>query len=337
MTERERVHETLRFRETDMVPYNISFTAEERERVADYLGDARFEERLGNHFAWFSVRKLGRKQLSPGLAQDEWGVVWDLSNDREVGNVANLLLPEPTIRNIEVPNPMSLGDEQIYSGFTARNRDKYRVVMIGFSLFERAWSLRGLDQLLVDMCTHPQFVHELLDAITEYCLAHVERALAHDIDCVGFGDDWGTQSGLIMGADLWRTFIKPRAMRLYQRVNDAGRHVLIHCCGNVAELLPELVEMGVSVFNPFQPECMNLHAVKKQFHGKLAFYGGISVQHVLPHGTCEDVRRATTELLRSLRKGGGYIAGPSHAVPKDVPPENVMAMLDVLQHQNRHI
>ncbi len=337
MTKRERVYEALRFRETDTVPYNISFTVEERERMAEYLGDANFQERLGNHFAWFSVRKLGRKQLSPDFIQDEWGVVWNTANDREVGIVENSLLPEPTLRNLEVPNPLALGDQHTYREFTERNRDNYRVVMIGFTLFERAWSLRGLDQLLMDMYTKPQFVHDLLDIIAEYCLAHVDRALAHDIDCVGFGDDWGAQSGLIMGADLWRTFIKPRAMKLYQRVRGADRHVLIHCCGSVAELFPELIEMGVNIFNPFQPECMDLHSVKKQFHGKLAFYGGISVQHLLPHGTCEEVRSATMELLKTLGKGGGYIAGPSHAVPKDVPPENVMAMLEVLQNQNNYI
>lgn len=337
MTERERVLQALRFLETDIVPYHVSFTDEERARVAEHSGDPDFEARLGNHLAFLSVRRMGRKQVRPDVVRDEWGVVWDITKDRDVGVASNKVLPEPSIRNLEVPDPAALEVRQAYPEFVARNREKYRVVMLGFSLFERAWSLRGIDQLLMDMHETPKFVHELLDAALEYCLAHVDLALAHEIDCVAFGDDWGTQTGLIMGPDLWREYIKPRAMTMYRRVRDRGRHVMIHCCGKVGELFPELIDMGLNVFNPFQPECMDLVTVKRQFHGRLAFYGGMSVQQVLPHGTPEEVRRETRRLLRLLGKGGGYIAGPSHAVPKDVPPENVGAMLEVLQNQNREL
>ena len=138
-----------------------------------------------------------------------------------------------------------------------------------------------------------------------------------------------------MGPALWREFIKPRITRMYQRVRKAGKFVIIHSCGNVQELFPDLIEAGLNVFNPFQPEVMDIFETKRQYQGKLAFYGGISVQRLLPHGTPDEVRAETRRLLRELGKGGGYIASPSHAIPGDVPAENMAAMIEVLQGQER--
>ena len=98
-------------------------------------------------------------------------------------------------------------------------------------------------------------------------------------------------------------------------------------------MLPDLVEIGLNIFNPFQPETMDIFETKKRYYGKLSFYGGISVQTLLPRGTPDDVRRETKRLLDVLGEGGGYIASPSHDVPVDVPPENMAAMIEVLQTQ----
>lgn len=206
---------------------------------------------------------------------------------------------------------------------------------IGFSLFERAWTLRGFEQLLVDMIESPEFVHSLLDRITEVNLAQIDFALKHDVDCVRFGDDWGSQNGLIMGPALWREFIKPRIAKMYKRVRDAGKYVMIHCCGDVKAILPDLVECGLNIFNPFQPEVMDIFETKKQYYGQLSFFGGISVQRLLPLGAPDEVRRETRRLLEVLGKGGGYIASPSHDIPADVPVENMVAMIEVLTEQKQ--
>jgi uroporphyrinogen decarboxylase len=136
-----------------------------------------------------------------------------------------------------------------------------------------------------------------------------------------------------MGPRFWREFLKPRLARLYARAREAGRIVSIHTCGDVTELLDELVEMGVNVFNPFQPEVMDILAVKSRYHGRLAFHGGMSIQRVLPFGTPEEVRRETRRLMNEIGRGGGYIFAPAHAVPADVPTGNVLAFLEVLRSQ----
>ena len=119
---------------------------------------------------------------------------------------------------------------------------------IGFSLFERAWTLRGMENLLIDMVEAPAFVDDLLDAITEYNLAVIEGACRFPIDFMMFGDDWGQQLGLLMGPAKWRRFIKPRLARMYGAVRASGRYVLIHSCGKVDELFPDLIEIGLNCF-----------------------------------------------------------------------------------------
>ena len=114
-----------------------------------------------------------------------------------------------------------------------------------------------MEELLMYMLTEKDFVNQLFDKILQYNLGIIERACSLDIDIFRFGDDWGQQRGLIMGIYLWREFIKPRIKKMYELVKSKGRYVMIHCCGKIDGILPELIECGLDIFNPFQPEVMN--------------------------------------------------------------------------------
>lgn len=335
MNERARVLQSLQFQDTDIVPYHVTFTVPARRKLAEYYGDPGFESKIGNHFAFLYRGSDGVwTEIEPGYVRDAWGVIWNRTVDKDIGCVENLILPQASLKGWEPPALNKSGLKQIFREAAAGSQDKFRIVSLGFALFERAWTLRGMEQLLVDMIESPEFVHGLLERITEYNLAFIDIALECDVDCMRFGDDWGSQSGLIMGPALWREFIKPCIARMYKRVRDAGKYVMIHSCGDVDELFPELVDLGLNIFNPFQPEVMDVFSTKKQYHGRLAFYGGISVQRLLPLGTPDDVRRETRRLLTELGKGGGYIACPSHDVPSDVSAENMAAMMEVLMDQS---
>ncbi len=189
-----------------------------------------------------------------------------------------------------------------------------------------------MSDLMMDFFDHPEFVHELLGTIADYNIAQVKKALTYDIDAVYFGDDWGQQRGLQMGAALWREFILPQLKRTYGVVREAGKSVIIHSCGDVDELFDDLIAAGLNCFNPFQPEVMDVAALMKQYHGRLAFLGGLSTQKTLPYGTVEDVKRETRWLL-DLGKDGGYLLAPAHDVEGDVPLENMLAFIEVAQGQ----
>jgi uroporphyrinogen decarboxylase len=332
MTKREIVKLALEFQRPPYVPWQLGFTVEAREKLARHFGPVDLEEALGNHFV-----RLGRDigfftDLGDNRVRDHFGVIWDRSIDKDIGNVVGQVLPEPTLSGYAFPDPLSPGFFADIHEKLARYPDRFRVFQVGFSLYERAWTLRGMEALMMDFLDHPRFVRELLRTIADYNLAQVREALKYDIDAVYFGDDWGQQRGLQMGYRLWREFILPELKRMYGAVREAGKYVIIHSCGDVDELFDDLIAAGLNCFNPFQPEVMDVDALAKHYRGRLAFYGGLSTQRTLPYGSVEEVKAATRHLL-ALGREGGYIFSPAHDVEGDVPLENMLAFFEELQQQ----
>jgi uroporphyrinogen decarboxylase len=314
------------------VPWSCGFTLEAKDKLREHYGSADLEDALQNH-----LLKLGSDigfftELGNRRVQDVFGVVWDRSVDQDIGNAEGCVLREPTLQGYTFPDPL---DPRFFADIPERIErygDRFRVFQIGFSLYERAWTLRGMQNLLMDFYDHPAFVHDLLNAIADYNIAQVKQALQYEIDAVYFGDDWGQQRGLQMGPRLWRTFIYPVLKRMYGVVRDAGKYVFIHSCGDVDELFDDLIGVGLSCFNPFQPEVMDVLALHRQYRGRLTFHGGLSTQRTLPYGTVEDVRGETRRLL-DMGREGGYIFAPAHDVEGDVPLENMLAFIHLVQDQ----
>ena len=117
------------------------------------------------------------------------------------------------------------------------------------------------------------------------------------------------------------------------RPKNAGKAVFIHSCGKVQSLFPELIELGLDVFNPFQPEVMDPYEIKKQYGSQLCFYGGVSVQKLLPYGTPGEIRTEVKRLMEEVGRGGGFIVAPSHDMPGDIPLENLLAFIDTVRAQ----
>jgi len=332
MTKRDVVRCVLEGKRPPYVPWSIGLTKEARDKVQSHYGCDDPEVPLENHLV-----KLGSDigfftPLGNDRVRDVFGVVWDRSIDKDIGNVEGRVLPEPTLAGYRFPDPL---DPRFFADIPARIErfpDRFRVFQIGFSLYERAWTLRGMENLLIDFHDHPDFVRELFDRIADYNMAQVGEALKYDIDAIYFGDDWGQQRGLQMGPRTWRKFILPVLERMYGVVHRAGKYVMIHSCGDVDEVFDDLVAAGLNCFNPFQPEVMDVHALLPRYRGRLAFCGGLSTQRTLPFGTVEAVRAETHRLLE-LGRDGGYIFAPAHDIEGDVPLENILAFVDVLHRQ----
>jgi len=334
MTPRERLIAAATHRAADVVPYHLEYSAGIRAAMMRELGTEDLAAATGDHLSRYSTR--GRwEEVRPGFVRDDFGVVWDRTTDRDIG-VPAPVLTTPDLGRVDWPTPHSHDRLAGAEAFVRQTHAAGRFCCLGvaLSLFERAWALRGMEALLVDMIDAPPFVDALLDRIVEHNLT-VMRAVAHlPWDGVWIGDDWGQQRGLITGRALWRRFILPRARRLYEFARRQGWIVIVHSCGDIVELLPDLIEAGVQVLNPFQPEVLDLAAVKRDYGRDLAFLGGLSVQRTLPFGTPEQVREESRWLLEHIGVGGGFVFAPSHMLTDDVPIANVLAMLETVAAAN---
>jgi len=319
-------------RRSPYVPWNIGLTVEAREKLEQHFGQRDLEDVLQNHFLGLGNAIGFFDDVDENLVRDVFGVIWDRSIDKDIGDVKGTVLPEPTLKGYRFPDPLDPRFFEDIPERIARYSERFRIFQIGFSFYERAWTMRGWDNLMIDFCDHPRFVRQLLDVIAEYNIAQVREALKYDVDAIYFGDDWGMQRGLQMGPRIWHEYIYPVLKRMYAVVRNSGKYVMIHSCGDVDELFDDLIEIGLNCFNPFQPEVMDVDALLVRYRGRLSFYGGLSTQRTLPYGSVEDVRTETRRLL-ALGSAGGYVFAPAHDVEGDVPLENMLAFIEEVQAQ----
>ncbi len=333
MTRKQRVINALNHKESDIVPYHIDFTQQEYEIMSAYLKDNEFENKMGLHlqycqyWGWPTELKNKREHF-----KDEFGVIWNRTGaDKDIGIVNTPLIYEPNINLWKEPILDEKRLRKEYEEIINAKNDKFKFAGIGFSMFERAWSLCGMENFLIYMISEENFAHNFLDKICDYNCKIIEIANEYDFDGFYFGDDWGQQNGLIMGPVLWRKFIKPRMKRMYDLVKKKNRYIFQHSCGDIEELFTDLIEIGLDCYQTFQTEIYNIENVKKNYGNHLTFWGGISTQQLLPYATPEKVKSETLRIMEILSKDGGYIASPTHAVSSDVPPENIISMLEAFK------
>lgn len=338
MTKRERVIAALNHKETDIIPFHADFTIEEYEKMAKFYNDSDFLKKLDSHLNYEQYCGFPTEMKErPNFFKDDFNAVWNRTVDKDIG-----VITEPFVCDLDdyrFPN-VKLDEQRIRKEcekLIAQKNDRFTFYAIGFSMFERAWSLCGMENVLMAMITDPETLDRLLDDICEYNLRIIDIAMEYDFDGFYFGDDWGQQHGLIMGAQHWRRFIKPRMKRMYERVKSHGKYVLQHSCGDIEEIFPDLIEIGLDCYQTFQPEIYDIEKVKEKYGDRLSFWGGISTQQLLPYASPEKVKEETARIMKIMGKNGGYIAAPTHAVPHDVPAENIDAMFEVFKNQDKYL
>jgi uroporphyrinogen decarboxylase len=347
MNARERVLKALHHEQPDKTPWNLDFTQPALTSLAGYyddphLADPRFfREWVGNHLRSVSPRGKGQfhgleEEVVPGHWRDGWGIIWDtrgLYGEGEWGRPVNCVLPEPTLAGHTFPDPPGPEGFAHYPHFVEENQEYFLVGLEGH-IFEVAWALRGLESFYMDLILHPDFVRDLLEVVTEYYLSVIERSLAYDIDAFYFGDDLGSQTmGLLMGPELWRRHLKPCMARLFAPIKEAGKFVFLHSDGQVDAIFEDLIEIGLDVYNPLQPEIRDVYEVKRQYGDRLCFYGGIGIQDLLPSGTPQQIKAEIRRMIEEMGRDGGYILGAAHSVMADVPVENLVALIEAIREQ----
>jgi uroporphyrinogen decarboxylase len=331
-TSLERVLTAVAHQQPDRVPYYFSFTHAAAEKLQAYYGEKDLDHFLENDMVRHSIRRPSMlEEVRPGCFRDEFGVVWNRTIDRDIGIPDNQVLPERTLRGYQWPDPLDPRRYADLPGFIEAFPGRFRFISFSMTLFERAWSMRGLEAMMIDMVEAPEWVEEFFDALIEFQLVSLREYLKYDVHGVLFGDDWGQQQGLLFSPATWRRFFKPRMARLASEVKAAGKVAMHHSCGKVQSLFPDMIEIGIDVFNPFQPDVMDVYEIKRQYGDMLTFYGGVSVQSLLPLGTPGEVRDEVKRLMEEVGQGGGFIIAPSHHMPGDIPVENMVAFIDAVR------
>jgi len=330
---REAFKKVLTHQEVRPVPYSIKFTMEAKQKMNELYG-RNFDPVLDTgSYVVASHTNNGWQEVTPGHFKDYFGVVWNKTRDRTLGVVENPPLQTASFEGYAFPNPDTIPVYDFIEADKVKYPDHFHMVSIGFSLFERAWSLVGMENLMIYFITEPAFVQDLLQKITEYNNAVIRNAADLGVDCVHFGDDWGSQNAPLIAPSMWREFIQPCFAESCRVAKEAGLIVSLHCCGNVELLMEDIVQCGVDVFDPFQPEAMDIWSLREAYRDRLAFWGGLSVQQTFPYGTPDDVAVAGRRLLTEMAPGGGYILAPAHSLSGDVPVENIEAYLKLAREQ----
>ena len=143
-----------------------------------------------------------------------------------------------------------------------------------------------------------------------------------------FADDWADQRGILLGRERWQRLVLRRQAALYETVRRSGKRVLSHCCGNVREIVPDLVDAGLEVLQSIQPEAMDPYVLKREFGGSLCLWGGLGSQRTIPFGTPGEIRGEIRRLCTEMGRGGGYILGTAKSLQPETPTENAAAVVE---------
>ncbi len=314
MTSRELVKAAIGHQCAPRVPYFLNVCPDAWEAMKKIAGKKTLEEFLDNDVKDIPVPWWGWHELSA-----EWG------------------LPDPPV---VPPTVFGTGSyaaltDAIKAAKDSCDKDKYFLVQIYGSHFEKAYFSRGIENFLADMAGEPEFARKLLIRIIDKNMVMLENFLAlPEIDGVLLGSDWGSQRDLLMSFDTWQEMIRPGEQKEYDLIHSYGKDVWVHSCGNIEKIIPSLVEMGVDVLNPIQPEAMDIFELKQKHGRKLTFWGGISTQKTLPFGTPEEVKAEARQVRATMSRNGGYIFSAAQAIQNDVPAENFLALLDVARERS---
>ena len=363
MNRRDRFYSAIAHQKTDSLPFFLSMCADLVRQFARKYGDADYRDvyDIPIREVFIGPTRLDvqdrfrdwTKELPPGCELNEWGVGMQHGSAAHFYKMLGPLAGRLTAENIEaLPFPDFDADYR-WEGVRERVEDlKSRdyIAMTGIyggadsglgggatpafiDIFESSWYLCGLDEMLMAMHSEPDAAGLLLERMTAFKEELAAKWASAGVDIIVYGDDVGAQRSLMMSRDMWRALLRPRLERVIKAAKNVNPDVVIfyHSDGNIEDIIPDLIEAGVEILNPIQPECMDPVEIAARYGGRVSFWGTIGTQTTFPYGTPEDVRRVCREMAGTVGKSGGFIIAPTHILEPDVPFENVEAFVEFVR------
>jgi uroporphyrinogen decarboxylase len=229
--------------------------------------------------------------------------------------------------------PYPVVDESEFKAFadkviSLRNRGLAAFGFMQMTVWEASWYLRSMEELMIDMMMESETASILLDKITGFACEKARAYAVAGTDILSLGDDIGTQTSIMLDVQLWEKWLQPRLIRVIRAAKEVNPDILIfyHSCGYIIPFIDKLIDLGVEILNPVQPECMSFDEVYREFGDRLSFWGTLGTQQLLPYGTAEEVYRQTLNNLTLCGSEGGLVIGPTHMVEPEVPWDNLVAI-----------
>jgi len=345
MTPRERVRTAMNRETPDRVPKTAGFTPDVQRRFEDATGATNaatyfgFENRgVGfkgpreptDFSAYYpdglpegtSISEYGTAHV-PGDFYHFWRLRFPLAEAKTLDEIKAFPWPDftPEYRHEHLAGAV---DDLHKQGFYVQGG-------VGH-IYENAWQIVSMEKLLMDFIEQPDQAAHVLDQITEDRAFQVRRYAEAGCDGLGTGDDVGMQDRMMMSPDTWREWLKPRWAHVYAEAKKVNPDIQImyHSDGSIEPIIPDLIEIGLDILNPVQPECVDPAALKREYGKDLALWGCIGTQTTMPFGTPADVRKAVKWTIENVGQGGGLLVAPTHVLEPDVPWANIQALFDAV-------
>ena len=333
MIPRDVVKLAFHYQETEQVPYVIWLKKEQTEALTEHYGSDSWRDSMADYVSVLAgidnfMSCAGFAEQDDGSQRDLFGCAWQMGSSH---HMVDWPLHAPELGDYLLPDLEDYFAGHIRPRWERQLPDTettFRMVMQSFGLFERAWSLRGFENFMTDLALEQTFVEEILDVICDWIIRSVDLIAGAPIDCIRFTDDHSGQRGMLMGADRWRRFFKPRWKRIFERVHRYGIYAVLHVCGDTSEVVGDLVDLGLDCLESLQPECMDVYKLKRTYGGDLRFWGGLGAQSILPFGTPDEIRAESRRLKREMGRNGGYIFAATKTPGLETPIENIAAYVE---------
>ncbi len=334
---REIMKLAFQYQETEYVPYIFWAGGVQIPALAKYYHDESWRNRVIEYVGDLTgvdnfLSLAGCVTQGDGSQRDCLGCSWQRGSIH-INNIALVDWPlhEPKMSGYRLPDLKSYFKHHVKPRWPEeiqKTNNQFRTISHGFGLFERAWSLRGFENFLIDLAANEKFAEELLEYITEWLLESIDLMAEAPVDAIIFSDDHAYQRGMLMGEDRWRRLFKPRWQRIYERVHHYGLYTIMHMCGDTSTVVPDLIEVGLDCMESCQPECMDIYDLKKHYGRDIRFWGGLGAQSILPFGSADEVAEETRRLKREMGRGGGYVLCCTKAPGEETPIANIAAYLE---------
>lgn len=349
MKNRENILSLLRRTGYERAPFDFELCPSLQEDFARYFGTRTFyRDFLDMPITFVTHYKTNAHSVSEykryysgfdgELTIDDWGVghakgsaaakhMTRLISPLKTADAAEIAAyPLPTFENICSPD---LIDEVA----SLKKRDKVSFAFCECTIWETSWYLRGMEELMMDMLVGEESARILLDRVTDVATQKAVGLARSGVDILFLGDDIGMQSSIMMSVELYREWLKPRMKQLIERVREVRPDILIryHSCGYIEPFIPDLIEIGVDILNPVQPESMSFEKLHAEYGDKLSFYGTIGTQTTMPFGTKDEIQEAVWRNLSIAGAKGGLVCCPTHLLEPEVPIENILTYMEAIK------